>query len=105
MPGAYALRATKVRIYEYYRWSDNRTGFSDLALIGSIVRIGNLERDVRVMKSYTEAVRDDVNTLDKAYKEFRRIASGEVEAMKQMENSFNTLFHCIYGDADETEHN
>lgn len=79
--------------------------FSDLALIGSIVRIGNLENNVRAMKSYTDAVRKDVNTLDKAYNEFRGIASGEVEAMKQMENSFKALFHCIYGDADETEHN
>lgn len=79
--------------------------FSDLALIGSIVRIGNFERDVRVMRSYTEAVRDDVNTLDKAYKEFRRIASGEVKAMKEMEDSFKTLIHFIYGDVDETEHN
>lgn len=79
--------------------------FSDLALIGSIVRIGNLESHVRAMKSYTEAVRNDVNTLDKTYKEFRGIASGEVKAMKEMEDSFKTLIHFFYGDVDETEHN
>ena len=79
--------------------------FSDRALIGSIVRIGNLESDVRAMKSYTEAVKNDVNTLDKAYKEFRRIASGEVKAMKEMEDSFRALIHFFDGDVDETEHN
>ena len=79
--------------------------FSDLAFIGSIVRIGNLESDVKAMESYTEAVRNYVNTLDKSYKEFRGIASGEVKAMKEMEDSFNTLFHLIYGDVDEKEHN
>ena len=77
--------------------------FSDLALIGSIVRIGNLESDVRTMKSYTEAVRKDVSTLDKSYKEFRGIASGEVKAMKEMEDSFKTLIHFLYGDVDETQ--